>query len=98
MEQPNQLHNLLPRTCPIVVAAKIAGLSAGTFRARCLNTGTVATDADTGNVLMASLAAHLGRAIDEADYLKAHRSRDAIRERQRAYQAARRRADQRRAA
>ena len=82
----------------IVVAAKIAGLSAGTFRARCLETGAVATDAETGNVLMSSLAAHRGRAIDEADYLKAHRSRDAIRERQREYQAARRRADQRRAA
>jgi hypothetical protein len=38
-----------------------------------------------GRVALTSLAAHLGRAIDATDYLRAERSRDAARQYQRTY-------------
>lgn len=82
-------HQLLPRDCSVVVAAKIAGLSAATFKARCLDTGIVKTEA--GRVMLASLAEHLQRRISETDYLRANRSRDAVRERARERAAQKRR-------
>jgi hypothetical protein len=70
-------NQLLPRDCAVVVAAKIAGLSAATFKAQCLDTGAIKTEG--GRVLLASLAQHLRRPIDETEYLRAHRSRDVLR-------------------
>ena len=83
-------YQLLPRDCPIVVAAKIAGLSAATFKTRCLDTGQVKTEG--GRVLLASLVQHLRRPIDETEYLRAHRSRDVLREKARQRTARKRRA------
>jgi hypothetical protein len=83
-------NQLLPRDCPVVVAAQIAGLSAATFKTRCLDTGAVKTEG--GRVLLASLAQHLRRPIDETDYMRADRSRDAAREKARRRAAHRRRA------
>jgi hypothetical protein len=72
---------LLPMTIPVTTAAAIAGLSPATFKARCIETGAVRIEA--GRVVLASLAAHLGRKITAADYLSADRARD----RARTYQA-----------
>ena len=72
---------LLPRDCPLVIAAKIAGLSAATFKARCLDTGIIKTE--DGRVVLASLAKHLHRPIADTEYLRAERSRDAVREKAR---------------
>ena len=82
--------NLLPRTVSTVVASKIAGLSTRTFRARCLQTGLVKTDPDTGQVLLWSLAAYLGRVIDITEFLWAEKKRAPARAYQRQYAAARR--------
>jgi hypothetical protein len=83
-------NQLLPRDYPVVVAAKIAGLSAATFKTRCLDTGAVNTEG--GRVLLASLAQHLRRPIDETEYLRAHRTRDVLRAKARRRAAHRRRA------
>jgi hypothetical protein len=81
---------LLPRTVPTATAALIAGLSSATFRARCLDTGTVQTE--NGQVLLASLAAHLGHPITADAYLAAERRRDPARAAQRRYRETKRNA------
>lgn len=82
--------NLFPRTVPIVLASKIAGISPRTFRARCLDTGLVKQDPDTGQVLLWSLAAYLGRVIDITEFMWAQKERAPARAYQRQYAAARR--------
>jgi hypothetical protein len=74
---------LLPPTLPLATASRIAGLSPATFRTRLVETGTVRMDG--GRVVLASLAAHLGRTITAADYLQADRARDRARGYQRSY-------------
>jgi len=73
----------LPTAIPISTAAILAGLSPATFRARCLNTGLVALE--DRKVLLWSLAACLGRAIEIDDFLEADRRRDPARRAQRDY-------------
>ena len=82
MQTPEESH-LLPRTVAVEIAAKIAGLSASTFRTVCLDTGSVATE--EGRVVLASLAAHLGRLIEPVDLLRAQRTRDRANDWQRSY-------------
>ena len=72
---------LLPQSIPAATAARIAGLSMATFRLRCIETGAVRIE--QGRVVLSSLAAHLGRKITAADYLRADRARDAARQYQR---------------
>jgi hypothetical protein len=72
---------LLPHSIPIATAARIAGLSPATFKARCIATSAVMVR--DGRVVLASLERHLGRSITADEYLKADRARD----RARTYQA-----------
>ena len=65
---------LLPYSIPVATGALIAGLSAATFRLRCIETGAVQMEA--GRIVLTSLAAHLGRRITAADYLRADRVRE----------------------
>ena len=73
----------LPTAIPISTAAILAGLSPATFRARCLNTGLV--ELEDRKVLLWSLAAYLGHAIEVDDFLAADRRRDPARRAQRDY-------------
>ena len=72
---------LLPHSIPIATAARIAGLSPATFKARCIVTGAV--QIRDGRVVLRSLEEHLKRPITPEDFLKADRARD----RARTYQA-----------
>ena len=74
---------LLPYSIPVATGALIAGLSPATFRLRCIETGAVQMEA--GRIVLTSLAAHLGRRITAADYLRADRVRDGRRLWQREY-------------
>jgi hypothetical protein len=74
---------LLPDTIPAATAALIAGLSAATFKARCLETELVKCDGH--RVVLASLSAYLGKEIDAETYLAAERRRDAARDYQNKY-------------
>jgi hypothetical protein len=75
---------LLPTAIPIATAAILAGLSRDTFRARCLNTGLIAQDADH-KILVWSLAAWLGEPISLEKLLEADRRREPARRAQRRY-------------
>ena len=74
---------LLPHSIPIATAARIAGLSPATFKARCIVTSAVMIEG--GRVVLASLERHLGRSITADEYLRADRARDPARNYQRQY-------------
>jgi hypothetical protein len=74
---------LLPHSIPIATAARIAGLSPATFKARCIVTGAI--QIRDGRVVLRSLEGHLGRTITPDDFLRAERARDPARNYQRAY-------------
>ena len=76
--------SMLPHAIPSATAAMIAGLSPRAFRRRLVEPCLV--ERDGSKIVLASLAAHLGRDIDAETYPRADRARDPARTAQRAYQ------------